>query len=180
MMKGTMSLLNKKAPTLLLCLAAIVLSHSASAADNQLNITGNIKASPCKVNVPTGGVNVDLGQSIMASSLSDAGSATDWKPIAIEVISCPATTSSATMTLNGTPDATESSMYSNAGTATGVQIELQNTAGAALGNASTMVQDINAATQSTTFNMQARAYSSKGKATPGTIVGVVQLTFVYQ
>ena len=180
MMKGTMSLLNKKAPAVLLCLAAAVLSQSASAADAQLNITGNIKASPCKVNVPTGGVNVDLGQSIMASTLSDAGSATDWKPIAIEVISCPSTTTSATMTLNGTPDTTESAMYSNAGTATGVQIELQNTAGAALGNASTMIQDINAATQGTTFNMQARAYSSKGKATPGTIVGAVQLTFVYQ
>ncbi|VUS42391.1 S-fimbrial adhesin protein SfaS [Klebsiella pasteurii] len=123
---------------------------------------------------------MDLGQNIMAATLSGAGSATEWKPIAIEIISCPATTSSATMILNGTPDATESAMYSNAGTATGVQIELQNMAGAALGNASTMIQDINAATQSTTFNMQARAYSSKGKATPGTIVGAVQLTFVYQ
>ena len=55
-MKGSISLLSKQAPALLLCLAAAVLSQSASAADTQLNITGNIKASPCKVNVPTGGL----------------------------------------------------------------------------------------------------------------------------
>jgi len=180
MKESTFLLKNKrKAPALLLCLAAAVLSHSATA-DTQLNITGTIKASPCKVDVPAGGVNVDLGQSIMAATLSEAGSATDWKPISIEVSECPATTSKVTMTMNGTADTTESDMYQNAGTAEKVQIQLQSTAGTALGNASTMVQDIETAKNGTTFNMQARAYSSQGKATPGSILGVVQLTFAYQ
>lgn len=180
MKESTFLLKNKrKAPALLLGLAAVIASHSAIA-DTQLNITGTIKASPCTINVPTGGVNVDLGQSIEASSLITAGSATAWKPIAIEVNSCPATTTSATMTLNGTPDTTETQMYKNTGSATEVQIELQSAAGASLGNGSTMVQDIDSKTNGTTFNMQARAYSSAGKATPGDINGVVQLSFVYQ
>jgi len=38
----------RKAPALLLCLAAGMLSYSANA-DTVLNITGTIKASPCKI-----------------------------------------------------------------------------------------------------------------------------------
>lgn len=170
----------RKAPALLLCLAAAMLSHSASA-DTQLNITGTIKASPCKIDVPAGGVNVDLGQSIMAATLSEAKSATDWKPISIVLSECPATTSKVTMTLNGTADTTETEMYKNTGSAEQVQIQLQSTTGSkALGNNASMVQDIASASKGTTFNMQARAYSSQGNATPGTINGVVQLTFAYQ
>lgn len=172
--------LKRKAPALLLCLVAATHSHSVSA-DTQLNITGTIKASPCKIDVPAGGVNVDLGQSIMAATLSEAKSATDWKPISIVLSECPVTTSKATMTLNGTADTDETDMYKNNGTAEQVQIQLQSTAaGTALGNASTMAQDIDSASKGTTFNMQARAYSSKGKATPGSINGVVQLTFAYE
>ncbi|QGU12669.1 type 1 fimbrial protein [Leclercia sp. J807] len=170
----------RKAPALLLCLAAGMLSYSANA-DTQLNITGTIKASPCKIDVPAGGVNVDLGQNIMAGDLSEAKSATEWKPIAIAVSECPATTSKVTMALSGTADTDEPDMYKNNGTAEQVQIQLQNTAsGQALGNASTLVQDVESTSKGTTFNMQARAYSSKGNATPGSILGVVQLTFTYQ
>lgn len=170
----------RKAPALLLCLAAAMLSHSASA-DTQLNITGTIKASPCKIDVPAGGVNVDLGKDIMAATLSAAKSATDWKPISIVVSECPTTTSKVTMTLNGTADTTETDMYKNTGTAEQVQIQLQSTTGGtALGNNASIVQDIASASKSTTFNMQARAYSSLGNATPGSINGVVQLTFAYQ
>lgn len=179
-MKGNRFLMHQKGKiSASLPLIAAMLFQTASA-DTQLNITGTIKASPCNVNVPVGGVNVDLGQNIMAATLAEAESATDWKPISIEINNCPAATTSATMTLNGTVDTIKPEMYKNTGTASNVQIELQSTTGDALGNASTMIQTINTATRGAIFSMQARAYSSTGNATPGTIAGVVQLTFTYQ
>lgn len=180
-MKGLNFLMKntKQASVLLLCLAAATLS-SLAVADTQLNIRGTIKASPCDINVPTGGVDVDLGQDIMAATLLDAGSSTPWVPVSIEVNNCPVTTKATTMTLNGMADSTENTMYANNGTAKEVQIQLQSSSGTALGNASTMVQNIDTASRGTVFNMQARAYSSKGNATPGSIEGVVQLTFIYQ
>lgn len=168
-----------KMPALMLWLAAVVLSSPVNA-DTQLNITGNIKASPCSIDLPSGGLNVDLGQKILASSLSEAGSSTDWKPFSIVLSECPASTSVATMTLNGTADEVESSMYANTGTASQVQIEVQNNAGTTLGNAAQMQQDIDPSSRSTTFDMLARVYSAQGNATPGTIVGTMQVTFTYQ
>lgn len=168
-----------KMPALMLWLAAVVLSSPASA-DTQLNITGNIKASPCSIDLPSGGLNVDLGQKIQASSLAEPGSSTDWKPFSIVLSECPVSTTVATMTLNGTADDVESSMYANTGTASKVQIEVQNSAGTPLGNAAQMQQNIDSASRSTTFNMLARVYTAQGNATPGTIVGTMQVTFTYQ
>jgi len=84
------------------------------------------------------------------------------------------------MTLNGTPDEVESNMYANTGTATQVQIEVQNEAGTTLGNASQMQKNVDSASRGTTFDMLARVYSAQGNATPGTIVGTMQVTFTYQ
>ena len=112
--------------------------------------------------------------------MADAGSSSDWKPFSIALTECPASTSEATMTVNGTPDEAESDMYANTGSATQVQIQLQSSDGMALGNAAQKVQTIDTATRSTTFDMRARAYSAQGKVKPGTIVGSVQVTFTYQ
>lgn len=181
MMKNVAFQLKKKAtaPALMLSLAAAMLSFEASA-NTQINITGTIKASPCNINVPTGGLNVDLGQDIQASTLAGAGNSTDWKPFSIALTDCPATTTTAVMTLNGTPDSIENTMYANSGSAGKVQIEVQSKAGASLGNAKTLSQSVNNAGRGTTFEMQARAYSSEGGATPGSIVGTLQATFTYQ
>lgn len=84
------------------------------------------------------------------------------------------------MTLNGTVDEVESAMYANTGTASRVQIEVQSLAGAPLGNAAQMVQNVDSSGRSTTFEMLARAYSAQGRATAGTIVGTMQVTFTYQ
>lgn len=178
--EATFNLSNKgKASALILWLAATMLSISAKA-DTQLNITGHIQASPCNINLPGGGLNVDLGQNISAASLAQAGSSAAWKPFSIVLSGCPATTTVATMTLNGTADSVESNMYANTGTASNVQIEVQSSAGTPQGNASTMVQNIDAVNRGTTFEMLARAYSAQGNVTPGTIVGSMQVTFTYR
>ncbi|KGL58070.1 MULTISPECIES: fimbrial protein [Pantoea] len=168
-----------KQSALALWLTAVVLSPAARA-DTQLNITGNIRVSPCNIDLPAGGLNVDLGQNILASSLAEAGSSTEWRPFSIVLSECPVSTREATMTLNGTVDEVESAMYANTGTASRVQIEVQSLAGAPLGNAAQMVQNVDSSGRSTTFEMLARAYSAQGRATAGTIVGTMQVTFTYQ
>lgn len=173
-------LLNEKKMTALLLVFFTSALWQAASADTVLNITGNIKASPCSISLPIGGLNVDLGQKILASTMAEAGSASVWKPFSIALNECPASTSVAIMMVNGTPDGIESDMYANTGTASQVQIQLQSSAGTPLGNAATMVQNIDPASKSTTFEMQARAYSARGKVTPGTIVGLVQVTLTYQ
>ena len=185
MMKGLTAFVitRGKAPALFLALGlglTVSTLWQPASADTVLNITGNIKASPCTISLPSGGMNVDLGQKILASSMAEAGSSSDWKPFSIALTACPASTSEATMTVNGTPDETESDMYANTGSATQVQIQLQTSDGTALGNAAQKVQNIDTPTRSTTFDMRARAYSAQGKVTPGTIVGSVQVTFTYQ
>ncbi|PWK99408.1 minor fimbrial subunit [Pantoea allii] len=178
--EAAFSLSNKaKTPALILWLTAIMLA-SPVRANTQLNITGNIKASPCHIDLPASGLNVDLGQNILATSLAEAGASTDWRPFSIVLSECPASTREATMTLNGMADEVESTMYANTGTASQVQIEVQSRDGVPLGNATQRVQRVDNAGRGTTFEMQARAYSAQGNATPGTIVGTMQVTFTYQ
>ncbi|SFN24416.1 minor fimbrial subunit [Izhakiella capsodis] len=181
MFKAAASITNSKAktPALILWLVASILSSPVSA-DTQLNITGRIKSSPCKVDLPTRGLTVDLGQKILASSLAVAGSSTSWRPFSIVLSECPIAINKVTMTLNGTADQIENTMYANTGTSSRVQIEVQSSAGTSLGNMAQMVQNVDAASRGTTFNMQARVHSAQGNATPGTIVGTMQVTFTYQ
>lgn len=171
--------IKRKVPALVLFMAAIIIPCCAIA-DTQINISGTIKASPCKIDVPSGGVNVDLGQDIQASTLSDAGSATEWKPFTIVLTECPTTTSAAIMKLDGMPDEFENTMFANTGSAGQVQIEVQSQAGAPLYHGVEITQPVSTNAQGTAFEMKARAYSSQGKATPGSIVGTVQATFTYQ
>ena len=71
-------------------------------------------------------------------------------------------------------------LYKSTGGSRRVQIELQNNQGANLGNGKSMTQSVNQATHEAKFNLRARAYSTNGGSTPGSIEGVLQVTFVYQ
>lgn len=159
--------------------AAFALASQAAKADTIMNITGNIKASPCTVNVPAGGLNVDLGQNIQAAGLADPGAASDWKAFSIALTACPTSTATVILTMNGTPDKDDSTMYANTGTAGNAQIEVQNSDGTRLGNASQYSKEIDAASRGTEFDMLARAYTVNGNVTPGTINGVLLATFTY-
>jgi minor fimbrial subunit len=145
-----------------------------------LNITGNVVASPCIVNGGTGNIDVDLGD-IQASTLSAAASSSAEKAFDIKLTACPTGTSSVTTTFSGTSDTVAGTdYYKNTGTAGNVAVALiQASSGSLKGNGSTITQTVQA-DRTVTLSMKAKAYSSAGGATPGTIVSVVTATFTYQ
>ena len=144
-----------------------------------MNITGNIVASPCQVSSDSISKSVDLGQDIQSSALQTAGTGSDWVMFHIDVVSCPVGTTKATMTLHGTPDnARPDDLYANSGSAENVAVQLQMQSGEAMGNDKSYVGNISSSGY--VYNMQARAYTANGSATPGTISSVVTATFEYQ
>ncbi|QMV51912.1 fimbrial protein [Ewingella americana] len=146
-----------------------------------LQITGNIKAAACRVNFPTSGVEVNLGQGIHQYLLAAAGSAAPWVGFSLQLTACPETTKSVTMTVNGTPGSVGSDTFINTGTATNLQIQVQNISDSrTLGNGANVTQAVDSANSSVEFSLQARAYSMSGNTTPGTILGNMQVSFTYQ
>jgi minor fimbrial subunit len=146
-----------------------------------LQITGNIKAGACRVNFPTSGVDVNLGEGIRQYTLESAGSAAPWVNFRLELTGCPQTTKNVTMTVSGTPDPAAPDTFINTGSATNMQIQVQNMSDSrVLGNGANVTQAVDIGSATTEFNLQARAYSVAGNTTPGTIVGTMQVSFTYQ
>lgn len=168
---------------LCMAMAGMGFASSALAADAILNITGTIKASPCTVNTDdaSGNIGVDLGTDIQANSLAEAGSASEWKAFDLKLTNCPATTTTVVAEFTGTAaeETGVTDMYKNTGDASKVQIELQDSATSTRkGNGSTMQAAVSA--NAATFPLKARAYTVEGSATPGSVVGTVQIGFTYQ
>lgn len=146
----------------------------------KLQITGNIKAAPCIVDGANSNIQVNLGDTISAATLAGSGSASEWIEFPITLKNCPATTTSATATFTGSVAEESGALYKNNGTSSRVQIELQNQRGVNLGNNKSMVQLVNQFTHEAKFDLRARAYSTYGGATPGSIDGVLQISFIYE
>lgn len=162
-------------------LGLMMASHGAYAGDTvTLNITGNVVASPCIVNGGVDNIDVDLG-SIQATTLSVAASSSTEVPFDIKLTACPTGTSSVLATFSGTSDTVAgANYYKNTGTATNVAVALiQTSTGNLKGNGSTITQSVQT-DRTVTMSMKAKAYSSAGGATPGTIKSVVTATFTYQ
>ena len=159
------------------CFSLSMLAHAADPVT--LNITGNIIASPCQISSDSVTKAIDLGQNIQASSLQAAGASSAWVPFTINLTSCPAGTTKAIMTMHGAADpARPADLYLSTGTATNVSVQLQMQSGEPMGDGKSYTGNISSNAYS--YNMQARAYSVSGGATPGTISSVVTATFVYQ
>lgn len=157
-----------------------VLAGSCAKADPvTLNITGNVIASPCQITSDSVTKAVDLGQNIQASSLQSAGSSSDWVNFDINIDTCPTGTTKAIMTMHGTADALSTGdLYKSTGTATNLGVQLQSQAADQLGDGKSITGTI--ASNAYTYKLRARAYSTNGAVTPGTISSVVTATFVYQ
>ena len=178
MQKIKATLLNN---AMLLALLAGAVSSQQALATTQLNITGTIKASPCIVDGDSGnGIDVDLGNNIQSSTLAAASSFSDWKPFNLTLTDCPVTTNVVTATFSGLPATENTALYRNTGDATRVQVELQDAANNNIGDGKTMTTNVNHSLNNAVFALKARAFSSQGGATPGSIVGTVQVAFVYQ
>lgn len=166
---------------LVLAVAAGLSFSQSALADTQLNITGTIKASPCTVDGDGGsGINVNLGDNIQAATLATSASGSDWVPFTLKLKDCPATTQSVVASFSGLVADESATLYKNNGDATRVQIELQDADGNNRGSGTSMTQTVNGTSHEALFPLQARAYSSAGGATPGTILGTVMVAFTWQ
>lgn len=153
-------------------------SHVAKADPVNINITGNVVASPCVVNNSSNNLNVDLGQAIQAETLSTAGAGTTPTAFNLSLTSCPVGTSNVTVTFTGTAAAgPQSNMYLNTGLATPLAVELSS-GGTILGNNSTLNQVV-LPNRSVTYALNARAVTATGNVMPGSIIALVQANFTY-
>ncbi|MBL5863882.1 fimbrial protein [Serratia fonticola] len=145
-----------------------------------INITGNVVASPCVVNNNNSNLSVDLGQTIQAGTLATAGAGTTLTPFNLSLTACPVGTNNVTVTFTGTAAAApQTNMYLNTGVATPLAIELSSGGlGTVLGNNSTLTMPV-LGNRTVTFPLLARAVTSTGNVTAGSIVAVIQANFTY-
>jgi minor fimbrial subunit len=176
-MKGTFSRKNTLISLGLVPLALFAMSGNASAADSTINITGNVTASPCKIEAVK---NIDLGD-IDASKLAATGNASSYVSFYIDVTDCPATTTNATATFSGTASNTD--YYANAGTAKNVEVELVSSYSSTnMGNGKIYSLAINSTNHNASYGLKVRVKNDgKGNAvTPGTISSAIQMTIAYK
>lgn len=142
-----------------------------------LIISGKVIASPCTVSNGTN-MDVDLGRSIQASTLTTAGSNSPVVDFNITFKDCPLGTSSVRIDFSGTADPDDATRYKNSGTGN-VSVELiEKSTWNLKGNGQNMTRSV-LADRSVTFDLRSRAYS-KGNVTPGTINTVVLASVTYQ
>jgi len=164
-------------------LSAVLFAGNIYAADSVgINVTGKVIASPCKtLNGGSDALNVDLGQSLLADSLKEAGSGSAMTTFDLPVTGCPASTTNVKVTFTGTPDATDATRWANnAGQpAANTAVELsQQTTGTLLSNNSSLIGAVEGG--NTTFKLQARVYSKAGEVMPGDVSSAIVASFEYQ
>lgn len=147
---------------------------SAHASDVTITVNGRVVARPCVVS--TTSATVDLGN-LFTFNYREAGSASVWYPVTMNLTDCPAGTSRVTATFTGTTDST--GYYKNQGEATNLQLELQDTNGNTLNNGETKDVLVDDSTLSTNFPLQVRALSVNGNAKQGSIQAVINITYTY-
>jgi minor fimbrial subunit len=173
-----------KTTALCLAISGMGISYSALAVDARIKITGTVKASPCTVDAVGGDVNVDLGE-IKAHTLV-AGAGSNFENFSLDLSDCPVSTTDVIATFTGTAADESADLYKNAAAnpAGSVQIEMvdgsPSGANRRLGSGSDMKVLVDHATNKATFPLKARAFSTNGGATPGSIEGVVQVALTYQ
>lgn len=150
-----------------------------------VNITGNVIASPCNVDTANTNLNVILGD-IPATDMASAGvyGGTE-QAFTVALKDCPASTTKSLATFSGTPYTGNNMLFANTGTATGLGVKIIP-ASAAWSDTSvnpgqgTWLQTINATTHTVSYPFKARAFTSTGNVTPGTIISTMQIDFTYQ
>ena len=144
---------------------------NAYAEDIQIEMTGNIYANTCTVN---------LGQAV-AGNFKDVGDTGKWIAFDLTLSKCPSTTTLATATFLGQADGAHPSKFANIGTAGGLALELADRPDKMLiaPQASFSVL-VNQDDHTADFPLSARYYATALPVTAGTFSSVVQVTFIYQ
>ena len=157
-----------------------LLSWRAFSADNvNLDVTGNIVASPCIFNGGNAQLDINLGN-IQATNMVTPGSSSDPVTFNLQFTQCPTGTRSVTVSFTGNPDPVAGAdYYMNSGSATNVAVAMREAGtGTLKGTGSSMTQNI-AADRTASMPMQASVISQNGGATPGSISAVVVMTMQY-
>ncbi|MGG5836790.1 fimbrial protein, partial [Huaxiibacter chinensis] len=158
--------------------SALIASLQAAERVN-LNVTGNIVASPCQFNGGINQMDVDLGD-IQASNMVRAGSVSQPINFTLLFSACPAGTSRVTVTFTGHHDPIAGvDYYQSNGTATNVAIGIRDpTTGALKGSGTDMTQQV-LPDRTAAIPVQAFVYSAAGHPMPGSLRSVVLLTMQY-
>lgn len=145
-----------------------------------LDISGDVIAFPCEVDIDSVNKTVDLGTASV-TGLSRAGSAHTWKSFDIKVINCPETVNSITATFSGVPSGTAGNLYANTGDAKNVAVQVAQRSNTSIiqGNGSTMKANVDSASHGALFPLVARVFSEQGNAQSGTLASVMELNFSY-
>lgn len=164
----------------LLALVLCVAGTAAPAYASDININGNVVASPCSVDTGSVSQDVDFGQ-LHATDLKTAGSSSDWQPFEVKLNACPVSTSKVTVTLSGNPVSGYPSLFANDGTAANVAVQIAEDANRnnVLLNGGGMTVNVDAH-RGATYALAGRLNSPRGDTGPGTINSVVQMNFTYQ
>lgn len=159
-------------------LMTAVMSVSIYAADTNINITGKVVAQPCTVNGGNSSLTVDLGD-IPTNLLYNSGTSSALRDFTLVLTNCPVGTSSVTATFSGTTDPVAgASYYKNTGTASNVAVAvIQSSTGILKGTGTSITQNV--LFNGVTYDLKAKAYSSAGKATPGTVMATVVASMTY-
>lgn len=162
-----------------LCLTAIFPACNLYAGDIvQINVTGNIVASPCHIDASNMTQTINLGDELQTSALNSPSSATAWKDFSIKLTDCPAGTSQVVAVFHGTPDEEDPSFYKNAGTSKNLAVELDSQGGAhILKDGFTLNSPINNGLAE--YKLSTRARTKSGGVTPGTISTTITVDFSY-
>lgn len=171
--------MKKISAQVLLCLSVTAVCGHVMAADSTINITGNVVATPCTV--APAQLNVVIPD-VNASALATTGSTSDFLLFGINVTNCPATTTAADVSFNGTASHTD--YYKNTGTAQNADVELTTDYGTKnMGPGKVFgAIAINSTTHDASISLKTRIRNGgDGKAvTPGTIIAAVQMTLAYR
>lgn len=158
---------------------AILLPSVAMANESAVDVSANIVATPCTIASGSSEQNVDLGE-VWTSQLAKPNDATDWKTFSVSLINCPASTTQVTATMSGTPDITSDDYYLNTGDSKNVAIDIAEATGDQnLSNGKTLTLPVDS-NHSATFKMKGRMITPTGKATSGSVTGLMQLTFAFR
>ncbi|MBE4916787.1 type 1 fimbrial protein [Enterobacter cloacae complex sp. P6RS] len=149
-------------------------------ADSNINISGQVIASPCVVDTGTVSKMVNLGEATK-QNLINAGDGAVWSDFELLVQNCPAGTSSVTAKFTGNADTQDPTAWKNSGTSNNVALRIASRDHAtAYSVNSTMQVNVDSSTRSSTFPLSARMFTPQGNSTAGTFQAVMNVDFTYQ
>ncbi|CAI1072564.1 putative fimbrial protein SthD [Serratia quinivorans] len=155
---------------------------SFNAMASEINISGRVIASPCRVDSGSVSQTIEFDQ-LRSTDLKTAGTASNWKNVAVKLINCPVSTRQVTVTFDGTKSADDASLYANqqAGGASNIALQVAQQADTAKvqGPGSSMTAAVDTL-HNATFLLAGRLYSPGGNTMPGKFSSMVLMSMTYQ